>query len=80
MLPRMKNVQKKHPGVRGKIVEYIREEYTDEGFDIIVQFTDKTAMTWSVRAQAVLEPELMDWRDDNTDKTLRRYPVLTSRR
>ncbi len=80
MLCRMKKkVQKKHPGVKGKIVDYIREVYTDDGFDIVIRFTDKTAMTWSLASQAVLAPELMDWKNGNC-KTLRRYPVLTSRR
>jgi hypothetical protein len=74
----MKNLQKKRRGVHGKIVDYIQEVYTDSGLDIIIQFTDETAMTWSVGSRAVLSPELMDWRNGDA-KTLRRYPSLTTR-
>ncbi len=73
-----RRMRRKYPWACGKIVDYIREEHTDYGFEIIVQFTDKTAMGWTVRPKTVLEPELMDWRKD-PGKTLRSYPALTTR-
>jgi hypothetical protein len=67
-----------YPEFKGKVVSFIRESQADGWIDIIVEFTDKTAMTWTVRTKTVLEPELMNWKNDE-GKTLRRYPALTTR-
>jgi hypothetical protein len=69
---------RKYPDVKGKVVKSIRESQSDYGIDIVVEFTDKTAMTWTVRPRAVVEPELLGWKTGN-GKTLRRYPALTTR-
>ncbi|MCU1301523.1 MAG: hypothetical protein JWQ87_1807 [Candidatus Sulfotelmatobacter sp.] len=67
-----------YPEFRGKVVSFIRESLEDYGTLVVVEFTDQTALTWTVRPKVVLEPELMNWKAGN-GKTLRCYPAITTR-
>jgi hypothetical protein len=53
-MKRGQSSKNKYPEFKGKVVSFIRESQTDDEIGIVVEFTDKTAMTWTVRPRQCL--------------------------
>jgi hypothetical protein len=73
-----RRMRRQFPGVHGKIVDYVSVERGDDGFDIHIEFMDKTALLFDCRPQLGIEPELTNWKTGN-GKRIKRYPALTTR-
>jgi hypothetical protein len=59
-------------GCRGKTVERITFSTVQE-YCIAIEFTDETAMTFTLRPEGRLEPELLNYKNGDV-KSIRRYP------
>jgi hypothetical protein len=59
-------------GCRGKTVDRITFS-TVQAYTLTIEFTDETAMTFTLRPEARLEPELMDFKNGGV-RSVRRYP------
>jgi hypothetical protein len=65
------------PEVKGKIIEGVEIDASDNGCTIGILFQDRTYISFDVEAALTIMPELSDWKTENY-KPLKRWPIVRS--
>jgi hypothetical protein len=75
---RKKRTRNAFPEIKGKIVESVELDPSENGYVIGIMFQDRTYLSFDVEPYITIFPELSDWKTKNY-KPLKRWRTLHSR-
>jgi hypothetical protein len=65
------------PEIKGKIVETVEIDPSENGYTIGIMFQDRTYLSFDVESYITVSPELSDWKTENY-KLLKRWRTIDS--
>jgi hypothetical protein len=69
--------RKQFAQVKGKVLEDVEIDASDNGCTIGILFQDKTYLSFDVEAELTISPELSDWKKGEY-KPIKRWPTIHS--